>query len=533
MADKAIVAFLDSLRAIPNDEKSSYLEAFERCPQLLQHESCISRFLSQERGHTANAARRFTYYWDKRKKVFGDSRAFLQMTLANGALQQSCLALMRTGWIQLPPSDSQRTPICYLDMTIEEIRHDEYLEDRLACLFYAMQILSEDPVTQKKGFILLVHYDEFCHEPYSTIDGLEEILRAMPLRVAELYLVKRTAVKEQSDFFEFTAKTLKTLLSSNDVEHSKVLDDCQHVYIDRKPHEILKDMVARGLRREHLPLKLGGSWTLMHHTLWLSSRLEKEAKSTQKGLLMLPRIEFPSHLSTTSTSLPFAQRNRLREARHSRHKRDRRRCREKSLFIAFRYLEKKKKEAQKINANLLKHLEDAKKIVSLAQHSQVEQTSTLWSNLPSTKYPGEEDQQASILSNLPTAAANDAYASAVSSLSIPVQTYSAVPAGSFAVPANGPVFVVVPTGSTTSHISLPVVERAVPVHLNHALLSQTASLQPSVLLPQRDSLTVAQPFQHPLSIESLLLTTGNPRAVFQGYPPPVEYLNFRGLPTHR
>ena len=356
--------FLRALQAIPNDEKTAYLTALDRCPKLLQLESCPSWFLQHDRDDAPKAARRFVDYWEKRKTVFGHHKAFLPMTLLNGALSESCNSLIHDGWIASLPPDESKKRVCFLDMSVEAIRYQHSLEDRLCCLFYALQVISQEITAQVQGFVLIILYDDFCHSPKGAIESFEEILRAMPVNVAEVHLIATSKMRESTDFFEeFIPRALKCLLCSTETDQTTILNTRQHIYLTESQEAILTILGRKGLRQQSLPYKIGGGWSSDHHWAWMKIRLSKEAETYTGLSLKESQATFPDFESTTGRSLVSAERRRRREAKHSRQKRDRKRCREKALMIHIRYLEQKRRTATLMNKNLTKGLKEAKKLV--------------------------------------------------------------------------------------------------------------------------------------------------------------------------
>ena len=367
MAEEQLELFLDALRAIPNDEKGAYLSALDRCPQVLHRESCISRFLRYARGNDipTTAARQFVDYWEKRKNIFGCSRAFTPMTLCNGALSESCKALISAGWIAPLPQDSNGKRVCFLDMTVEASRYQLSQEDRLCCLFYALQVISEDASAQTNGITLIVLYDDFCYTPKTAIEGLEETLRVMPVQVTELHIIPSGRLKEQSDFFEeFVPRALKTLLSPNESDHGAILDSRQHIYMNESPHQVLNKLLECGLHPDNLPAKIGGGWTTEHHNAWIKLRLVKEEEMTKDSSQSLEKIFFPGRTKTTGKTLTSSVRKKRREAKHSRQKRDRKRCRVKALNLHIQHLEDKRRQARATTETLERALAEATKLVS-------------------------------------------------------------------------------------------------------------------------------------------------------------------------
>jgi len=346
---------MDALKSIPNEEKGSYLRVQSRCPELLQRESCFSRFLRFERGCLDAATKRFVGYWEKRAAIFGCDRASLPISLIEGNLSESCSALIRAGLVAVLPPDTDGRFVCFLDMTIEEVRHPSCHEDRLHCFFYALQVVSEETSSQTRGFNLIILYDDCCYAPSSAIEGFEDILSSMPIRVEVLHLIPARKIKDDTSFFqEFVPRVLKTLISSQQPGCLNVLE-----YMDEPPLQILSKLEKKGLRRQDLPSKIGGGWTSAHHVAWIRSRLTKEAEIRKKDV---HGASFPNSADTTGAPSTHAGRKRSRETKHCKQKRDRKSCRVKALCLHIQHLEDKKKEAHLVHQKLLNGLAEARKI---------------------------------------------------------------------------------------------------------------------------------------------------------------------------
>lgn len=480
--EEKLELFLNALREIPNDEKGAYLTALDRCPRILHRESCVSRFLSHARGSDIpnTAARLFVDYWEKRKTIFGCSRAFLPMTLSNGALSESCKALISAGWVAPLPQDANGKRVCFLDMTVEATRYQHSHEDRTCCLFYALQVISEGISAQTQGVTFIILYDDSCYAPKNAIEGFEEILRVMPVKVSELHIIPSGKMKEQSEFFkEFVPRALKTLLSANEADHSVILDTRQHIHVNSTPNQVLTKLIQRGLRLENLPVKIGGGWTGEHHNAWLKIRLTTEEQMIKNSSHSLEQIFFPGSTETTGKSLSSSVRKKRREAKHSRQKRDRKRCRVKSLNLHIKHLQDTQERARAVEKNLESALVKATKLANeLEATPQLKKTFPLATQQLS---PGTMSAAHSLATSL-----NMRRVPVISHPNLPSVGHLSSPlppplAPSVAVSANGPVSVVVvaaPEQQVPSGLNLPMGYGYLSTALGHPALS---SLQGSQL----------------------------------------------------
>jgi hypothetical protein len=70
------VPVIGGMQGIPLSEKMEYLEAMERCPLLVATESCPLQFLKLNNNDATFAAQKLSYYWQRRKSLFGQDLAF-------------------------------------------------------------------------------------------------------------------------------------------------------------------------------------------------------------------------------------------------------------------------------------------------------------------------------------------------------------------------------------------------------------------------------------------------------------------------
>jgi hypothetical protein len=80
---------------IPEDRRKDYLEAKRRVPELGQREANPIQFLRCDRYDVSTAVHRMLLYWKTRRKIFGEDRAFLPMTL-DGAMKDD-ISVVQSG----------------------------------------------------------------------------------------------------------------------------------------------------------------------------------------------------------------------------------------------------------------------------------------------------------------------------------------------------------------------------------------------------------------------------------------------------
>ena len=106
------LALKDAIDQIPSDMKSALIEAWRKCPDLVQSESDPIQFLRCEDFNGWGAAFRLALYWKMRKECF-EERAFLAVTATDGhcALNADDVHLLQSGFRVVLPEDGQGSPV--------------------------------------------------------------------------------------------------------------------------------------------------------------------------------------------------------------------------------------------------------------------------------------------------------------------------------------------------------------------------------------------------------------------------------------
>ena len=98
------------LLSIPNEEKRAYLQALERCPEVVERETPPILFLKYKDFQVWAAVQTFIENWEIRVEFYGES-AFLPINYTGqGALDESDLACMEQGEFCFLPDDIHGNP---------------------------------------------------------------------------------------------------------------------------------------------------------------------------------------------------------------------------------------------------------------------------------------------------------------------------------------------------------------------------------------------------------------------------------------
>lgn len=155
MLENGLALLQSALEQIPVSEKETYLKALERAPLLVKYESDPAAFLRRENYNAVTAARGLVTYWDTRRKVFGNERTFLPMTLS-GAMAPDMEYVQEALLMKLPDDEHGRVVLHY-----DRMRCGRSLAPRDSVVrfkFYMMQVLCSSEIAQRRGVVIVVNY---------------------------------------------------------------------------------------------------------------------------------------------------------------------------------------------------------------------------------------------------------------------------------------------------------------------------------------------------------------------------------------
>jgi len=146
--DSALRAAFDR---IPNELKVEYMEAMQKCPDLVASESPAEPYLSVTKNDYEATAQHIVTLWKCRKLIFGQEKAFLPMTI-EGAMVDDSLYIGRGYQFDSFLRDTHGRGVWFSERRkLVEIPPDA----RLRCLFYQLYLIAKEPVAQEKGIVIL------------------------------------------------------------------------------------------------------------------------------------------------------------------------------------------------------------------------------------------------------------------------------------------------------------------------------------------------------------------------------------------
>jgi hypothetical protein len=110
----SLIQLHQALDAIEPIAKEGFLQAKKECPDYVNSDDFLLPFLRAERFNASRAAGRIVLYWDQKVLLFPNGKdAFGPISL--DTLQESDLALLRTGGLSLLPKDAHGRAVIHAD----------------------------------------------------------------------------------------------------------------------------------------------------------------------------------------------------------------------------------------------------------------------------------------------------------------------------------------------------------------------------------------------------------------------------------
>lgn len=196
MSEESLDGLEKVMEKFPLRQKKEYLEALALAPHLVQTESEPSRFLHCEKGNVEAAATRLVHYWKIRRKLFGEHRAYLPMSMTGAMAQDK--DLFESGFIAIHHNDDHGRTVLFIDR-VRAIPSFATRDATLRCLFFMIHVLIFDewPSSNSKGCVCIVnikgydlykHFDRLMSKHISIL-----LLHSMPMKIKALHLLTGSA----------------------------------------------------------------------------------------------------------------------------------------------------------------------------------------------------------------------------------------------------------------------------------------------------------------------------------------------------
>jgi len=140
-----------ALDFIPDREKAEYVEAMRRRPDLVETESPSDPYLRMVNYDVKEAAHKLVKYWKYRKLCMGPTKAFLPLTIS-GAMADDIKYIGQAYRYDASERDEKGRTVFLIDSKQETtVPHDV----RKRCFFYLFHHMSQDPISQQLGIVIL------------------------------------------------------------------------------------------------------------------------------------------------------------------------------------------------------------------------------------------------------------------------------------------------------------------------------------------------------------------------------------------
>jgi hypothetical protein len=265
MVNDSLILFAKELGTIPEEVKIGYLQALERCPEVVEQESSPIRFLRADAFDAQLAAARLAKYWNVRIALFGEDRAFLRMSV-EGTMGGDARAFEELGDANhVLPRDEQGRAVWFTDKsrsTNERLSNNE----QLRLFWYQAHTELEDISVQRAGFVVLANTRMTKLSHFN-----RGFLKAQVMHVREALPLKLRAIHSchvPSFVSQFILPAFKIMLG-------KGLRLRLNVHVSGTLPQALRQY---GIKEENMPVCIGGSYHFDHQA-WLAFRRELESSA--------------------------------------------------------------------------------------------------------------------------------------------------------------------------------------------------------------------------------------------------------------
>jgi hypothetical protein len=309
-AEAAAAAIQDAMLMLPDADKAAYLEALQQDAVLVARESNPGRFLECECQDPWKAAKRLACYWQHRKEIFGAERAFLPLhqtgtggdvvnvtsdgggtatittsstmtaatttlaaataTTRAAALNEQDIEILNTGAVVQLPNDRQGRAVLATDHARYQSEHSfpHYHPCRLRMIFYMLSVVSEMPVSQQTGIVLLgLVTIAPNHDLVKRFTAM--IKHAMPIRSVETHVV---FLPSRVNYGSFVDKIIEHMFAVAGLFASTVF-----IHRGSTDAEVVKKLKTQGLlSKAGIPEWMGGSWKMEDFEKWKRQRIRFE-----------------------------------------------------------------------------------------------------------------------------------------------------------------------------------------------------------------------------------------------------------------
>lgn len=263
--NETAMARLDrELNKIPIDEKTGYIEAIKKIPELVASDKHRLPFLRSDDFHAARAARRMVNYWNLRVDTFG-ADAFNDITIHS--LENEGLRELETGfWCLLSGTDAYGRALISFTPKRLSVPGLSFNGQRKA-LWYVIHAAIEDEEIRKNGMVLVVFLSDVTPEDikFSWPIASKHIypsLFSAPANVRAIHACNPPGI-----WFEYSVQAANAESMGKDMRKRRV------IHMGTR-EQVIAELEQCGISLDQIPVEMGGNFDYESVRSWIDMRRE-------------------------------------------------------------------------------------------------------------------------------------------------------------------------------------------------------------------------------------------------------------------
>jgi hypothetical protein len=183
-------------------------------------------------------------------------------------LNEVDLRTIKCGYIALLPNNKEGHSVLCCDAS--RLANDDE-ESRSRCLFYMLQVASQQKASEDVGVSILLIMNKLSFERNKGTIALAEILKVYPVRIESVHIIRQPARLGINFFEEKVVPAMRLIFSS--------LSAPLHIHSGTPTCDLRQELDAHGFDIKNLPRSLGGGWTYEDFLRWRDQQLKFEESS--------------------------------------------------------------------------------------------------------------------------------------------------------------------------------------------------------------------------------------------------------------
>ena len=267
-------SIIQAIQLLDHDTKAAYLQAVQRAPEVVEHESDPLKFVRANEYNIWTAAVKLCRYWKERKYAFGPDKFTKPLNLSGfGAMGREDMLSLQSGATVILPKTRDNKYVVFCDRR----QHIPSLDRkcRLRCLFYLESTMDESAYRDGMYTVTLVvtTRNEEVDKDYINRSVLfaDQI---SPVKNQFLFLNKPP--KNNHKYYEvqeFLSDYIRTAMDKATFSFLNL-----DVIFEREEGDIYRELERLGLNPEGIPTSVGGKWTYVE---WNRACLQQALKDRE------------------------------------------------------------------------------------------------------------------------------------------------------------------------------------------------------------------------------------------------------------